>query len=373
MTGRELATRTARASTPDLRAGLAVIMAGGTGGHVFPALAVAQCLRDAGLRVLWIGNRKGMEAQLVPAHGYEMAWISFSGLRGKGLITKLMLPLNLLVAFSQALAILVRVKPQVVLGFGGYITFPGGMMAVLLGRPLLLHEQNAVAGLANRTLARVANRVLCAFPDAIAGAAWSGNPVREEIAGLSAPELRYAGRSGPLRLLVVGGSLGARALNDVIPEALALLPTQVRPRVLHQAGAQQLDALKANYARAGVKADVLGFIDDMAGALADADLLVCRAGAMTVAEVACAGVAAIFVPYPFAVDDHQTANAQFLAASGAALLLQQRDMRAEGLAAMIAELTRERCLGIATKARALAKPDAAAVVARACIELAQPR
>ena len=344
-----------------------VVMAGGTGGHVFPALAVAQRLAESGYRIIWIGNRTGMEADLVPRHGFEMAWVSFAGVRGKGLVPKLLLPFNLLVAFAQSIAILRRVKPQAVMGFGGYISFPGGMMAVLLGKPLVLHEQNAIAGLANRTLAKVADRVLTAFPETLPGAAWCGNPVRKEIVTLTAPRERYAARSGPLRVLIIGGSLGAQSLNQTLPRALALLPADTRPIVTHQAGAKHIDALKKSYAAAGVTADAVAFIDDMAAAYANADLVICRAGAMTVSEVACAGVAALFVPFPFAVDDHQTANARFLSDKGAALLTQQSEITPQSLAAQLQQMTREACLALAEKARALAKPDATRDTANACL------
>ena len=344
-----------------------VVMAGGTGGHVFPALAVAHRLSEAGYRVIWIGNRSGMEAALVPKHGFEMAWVSFGGVRGKGLLPKLLLPFNLLVAFAQALGILLRVKPSAVIGFGGYISFPGGMMAALLGKRLVLHEQNAIAGLANKVLAKVADSVLTAFPGVLPRATWCGNPVRKEIVALPIPAGRYGARSGALRVLVIGGSLGALALNEVLPRALALLPAAERPQVTHQSGAKHIDALRAAYAAAGVSAATFAFIDDMARAYADADLVICRAGAMTVAEVACAGVAALFVPFPFAVDDHQTANARFLADKNAALLVQQAALTPESLAAQLRGLTRERCLAIANAARTFAKPDATADVAAACI------
>lgn len=354
-------------------AGLPVIaiMAGGTGGHVFPALAVARWLADAGYRIIWIGNKTGMEAELVPKEGFEMQWLSFSGLRGKGLVAKLLLPYRLLVAFAQAIAIINRIKPKAVVGFGGYISFPAGMMAVLLGKSLLLHEQNAIAGLSNKVLARVADRVLTAFPNTLPGAQWSGNPVRQEITRLAPPAERYAGREGPLRILVVGGSLGAQALNQVVPRALALIAQEARPQVTHQSGAKNIEALRAEYAQAKVDATTFAFIDNMASALAAADLVVCRAGAMTVAEIACAGVAALFVPFPFAVDDHQTANARFLADAGGALLVQQRDLNAEGLAATLRELTRAKCVELAAKARSLAKPDATAVVGKAVLALAE--
>ncbi|NUO87416.1 MAG: undecaprenyldiphospho-muramoylpentapeptide beta-N-acetylglucosaminyltransferase [Cupriavidus sp.] len=348
-----------------------LVMAGGTGGHVFPGLAVAQALRAQGWNVVWLGNRTGMEATLVPKHDIPMEFIQFGGLRGKGLLTKFLLPLNLLRAFWQSLAALRRVRPSVVLGMGGYITFPAGMMASLLGRPLVLHEQNSIAGLANKVLARVADRVLCAFPDALPGGEWTGNPVRAELAQLDAPEARYDRRDGPLRLLVVGGSLGAAALNEVVPRAIALLPQDQRPVVTHQAGAKQIDTLRANYAAAQVPAQTLPFIDDMARAYADADLVICRAGAMTVSEVAAAGVAALFVPFPHAVDDHQTTNAQFLSSQGAALLVQQKDLTAEGLAQTIASLTRPQLKDMARLARGLARPEATRRVAEVCRELAR--
>jgi UDP-N-acetylglucosamine--N-acetylmuramyl-(pentapeptide) pyrophosphoryl-undecaprenol N-acetylglucosamine transferase len=347
------------------------IMAGGTGGHVFPALAVARWLADAGYRVIWIGSRKGIEAELVPNSGFEIEWLSFSGLRGKGLLAALLLPAKLLVAFFQALMILRRIKPKMVAGFGGYISFPAGMMAVLLGCPLLLHEQNAIAGLSNKMLAKMADRVLTAFPDTLPGSQYSGNPVRKEIARMAEPAERYAGRSGPLRLLVVGGSLGAQVLNQVVPRALALLPAAQRPQVTHQSGAKNIAALRAEYQAAGVVADTVPFIDNMAQALASADLVICRAGAMTVAEVACAGVAALFVPFPHAVDDHQTANARFLSNAGAALLMQQTELSAQSLAAALRALSRDRCLELAVKARTLAKPEATGVVASACVALAE--
>jgi UDP-N-acetylglucosamine--N-acetylmuramyl-(pentapeptide) pyrophosphoryl-undecaprenol N-acetylglucosamine transferase len=348
-----------------------MIMAGGTGGHVFPALAVADHLRALGWRVVWLGARTGMEATLVPKHGYEMAWVRFSGLRGKGLLAKLLLPLNLLVAFWQALRALQAQRPDVVLGMGGYIAFPGGMMAALLGRPLAVHEQNSIAGLANRVLAGVADQVLVAFPNALRNATFVGNPVREAIARIAPPAERFAERHGPLRILVVGGSLGAAALNDIVPRGLAHLPAESRPVVTHQSGAKHVDELRANYARAGVAAAAVAFIDDMAQAYADADLVICRAGATTVAELAAAGVASILVPFPFAVDDHQTTNARYLADAGAGVLVQQRDLTPEALAEIVRGFSRERLLGMATKARALGKPDATRAVAAACMELAR--
>jgi UDP-N-acetylglucosamine--N-acetylmuramyl-(pentapeptide) pyrophosphoryl-undecaprenol N-acetylglucosamine transferase len=348
-----------------------MIMAGGTGGHVFPALAVAEYLREHGWRVVWLGAKTGMEATLVPRHGYEMAWVRFSGLRGKGVMRAALLPFNLLVAFWQSARAILAQRPDVVLGMGGYISFPGGMMASLFKRPLAIHEQNSIAGLANKVLARLADRVLQAFPGALPRAQLSGNPVRKEIAALVAPRERLGKRIGRLKLLVVGGSLGAQVLNETVPRALALLPDEARPEVTHQAGAKHIEALRAAYAAAGVRAETLAFVDDMARRYAEADVVICRAGALTVAELACAGVASILVPFPHAVDDHQTANAKFLSACDAAILLPQAELSVQRLADLLRGLTRERLLEMAEKARALGKPDATAAVARACMELAQ--
>ncbi|HRP97151.1 MAG TPA: undecaprenyldiphospho-muramoylpentapeptide beta-N-acetylglucosaminyltransferase [Rhodocyclaceae bacterium] len=352
-----------------------LVMAGGTGGHIFPGIAVAEALRARGWRIVWMGNADGMEAGIVPQRGYETAWIRFAALRGKGPLRAALLPFNLLRGFWQALAALRRIRPDVVLGMGGYVSFPGGMMAVLAGRPLVLHEQNSVAGLANRVLASVADRVLTGFPDVLKKGRWVGNPVRAEIAALVAPAARFGGRRGPLRLLVVGGSLGAAVLNEVVPKALATIEAASRPQVVHQAGAKHLDALRAAYAAAGVAGELVPFIDDMAARYAEADLVVCRAGALTVAELAAAGVASILVPFPHAVDDHQTANARFLAERGAALLVPQHELDAPRLAQLLVELDRARLLEMAEKARALARPDAAAEVARECMALAggEPR
>ncbi len=348
-----------------------MIMAGGTGGHVFPALAVAGYLSERGWRVVWLGARTGMEADLVPRHGYEMAWVRFSGLRGKGLLRMLALPINLLVAFWQSARAMFARRPDVVLGMGSYISFPGGMMAALFGRPLAIHEQNSVAGLANKALAHVADRVLQAFPETLPGAELCGNPVRSDIIALAPPRARAAARSGRLRLLVLGGSLGARALNEAVPQALALLPEAVRPEVVHQAGAQHLVALRAGYGAAGVQAETLAFIDDMAARYGAADVVICRAGALTVAELACAGVASILVPFPFAVDDHQSSNAKFLSGGGAAIVLPQSELTPQRLAGLLREFTRERLLDMAETARALGQPDATECVARACMELAR--
>jgi UDP-N-acetylglucosamine--N-acetylmuramyl-(pentapeptide) pyrophosphoryl-undecaprenol N-acetylglucosamine transferase len=349
----------------------ALIMAGGTGGHIFPGLAVAEALRERGWRVHWLGNASGMEATLVPPRGFPFETIDFSGVRGKGLTTLALLPLRLLKAFWQSIQVIRRVQPDVVVGLGGYITFPAGMMGVLLGKPLVLHEQNSVAGMANKVLAGVADRVFTAFPSAIKGAHWVGNPLREAFLNQPEPAARFAGRSGPLRLLVVGGSLGAKALNDIVPQALARIPVDSRPRVTHQSGAKQIDALRANYAAAGVEADLTPFIEDTAQAFADADLIVCRAGASTVTEIAAVGAAALFVPFPAAVDDHQSANARFLVDQGAGQLLPQKDMTPERLADLLQKAERAALVAQGEKARMLAKTDATAQVVAACEELSR--
>jgi len=347
-----------------------MIMAGGTGGHVFPGLAVADFLRTSGWRVVWLGTRSGMEAALVQRHGYEMAEVNFPGLRGKGPLAYFLLPLRLLLAFWQSARAIFALRPDVVLGMGGYISFPGGMMAALLGKPLVIHEQNSIVGMANRVLARVADRVLCAFPGALGRATLTGNPVRPEITAVPPPEQRYPHRTGPLRVLVVGGSLGAKALNETVPRAVALLPDKRRPGVTHQAGAPHLESLGRAYSAAGVPASVVAFIEDMAGAYAEADLVVSRAGATTVAEIAAVGVASVLIPFPYAVDDHQRANAKFLVDAGAAILLPQSELSEERLAALIAGFDRERLAAMAQRARSLARPDATETVARACMELA---
>jgi UDP-N-acetylglucosamine--N-acetylmuramyl-(pentapeptide) pyrophosphoryl-undecaprenol N-acetylglucosamine transferase len=346
-----------------------LIMAGGTGGHVFPGLAVADELRGRGWKVVWMGAKTGMEARLVPARGYPVEWIRAAALRGKGVLAKLLLPLNLLVGFWQSARAIFRVRPDVVLGMGGYVAFPGGMMASLLARPLAVHEQNAVAGLTNRVLAAVADAAMEAFPGAMKRAEWTGNPVRADIAAIPSPEARYAARGGPLRLLVVGGSLGAQALNEVVPKALALVQGDFS--VVHQSGEKNLESLKTSYASAGVRGDCIAFIDDMARAYGEADLVICRAGAMTIAELAAAGMASVLVPFPHAVDDHQTANARFLADRGAAVLLPQRELAPEKLAALLRSLDRAKLLDMAGKAKRLGKPEAARVVADRCAQLAR--
>ena len=349
-----------------------MIMAGGTGGHIFPALAVAEFLRDEGWTVVWVGSRAGMEARLIPQRGYAMAWIRFSGVRGRNWLQAALLPLHLLTAFWQSARAIFAYRPHVVLGMGGYVSFPGAMMSVLFNRPLVIHEQNSIAGLANRVLARISDRVLTTFPEAFREATAviiTGNPVRSEIAKMAPPENRYRARGGRLRVLVMGGSQGARALNTVVPDALALLSESVRPRVLHQAGAANVETVRRRYDECNVSAEVADFIADMAARYAESDLVICRAGATTVAEIAAAGVASLLVPYPHSVDDHQTINARFLADRGAALLIPQTEFTPQRLADVLTDVTREKLLAMAQRARAVGKPEATLAVAKVCMEM----
>ncbi len=353
------------------------VMAGGTGGHVFPALAVAELLRESGAGVFWVGTRRGMESRLVPEHGFPMEWIEIEGVRGKGLGQMAAAPFKLFGALAQARTILRRRGANLALGMGGFASGPGGLAARALGIPLVIHEQNFVPGMTNQWLARIARRVFEAFPGsfpAARGAIATGNPVRAAITALAPPDERFAGRSGPPRLLVVGGSLGAKVLNETLPTALALLPKQDRPQVRHQAGQQTLEIARQAYTAAGVEAEVTPFITDMAGAYAWADLVVCRAGALTVSELAAAGVGSILVPYPHAVDDHQVGNARFLSDAGAARLVIQGELTPERLAGQLADLLadRDRLLRMAEAARARAHPDAGERIAAACLELARP-
>jgi UDP-N-acetylglucosamine--N-acetylmuramyl-(pentapeptide) pyrophosphoryl-undecaprenol N-acetylglucosamine transferase len=348
----------------------ALVMAGGTGGHIFPGLAVAEALRERGWRVHWLGAPGSMEEKLVPPRGFAFEPVQFGGVRGKGPLTLFLLPLRLLRAFWQSLGVVRRVKPDVLVGLGGYITFPGGMMGVLMGKPLVLHEQNSVAGLANKVLAGVADRVFTAFPNVLKKAQWVGNPLRAAFTSQPEPAARFAGRTGPLKLLVVGGSLGARGLNTVVPQALARIASESRPQVLHQSGARQIDELRANYTAAGVEGELTPFIEDTAQAYADADIIVARAGASTVTEIAAVGAAALFVPFPSAVDDHQTTNARFLVDAGGGWLVQQADLTPELLADLLQKTGRTALIDKAAKAKTMQKTDAVAAVVRACEELA---
>ena len=350
-----------------------LIMAGGTGGHVFPALALARLLRAASHDVVWLGTQKGLEARVVPADNFPIEWLSMSGLRGKGALTLVTAPFKLLQSIWQALRIIRRRDPALVVGFGGFVTGPGGIAAWLTRRPLLIHEQNAVAGYSNRVLAKVARRVLSAFPKSFPPGVQDevvGNPVRAEIVAQEPPSVRFARREGALRLLVVGGSLGASRLNAVVPFAVAqLAQAGITLNVRHQAGERGIEAARAAYAEAKVTGDVSPFIDDMARAYADADLVICRAGALTVSELAAVGVASVLVPFPAAVDDHQTFNAQFLVREGAAVLIADRDLTTDRLVATLRELCagRGKLLAMAERARLVARPRAAEDLAAACM------
>ncbi len=351
-------------------------MAGGTGGHIYPALAVAQLLQSQGCDCFWLGTAAGMEARVVPAAGLPLSCISFAGLRGKGVWTLLLAPLRIAVAVWQALGVVRRLRPDVVLGLGGFASGPGGVAAWVLRRPLLIHEQNAISGMTNRVLARLATQVLEAFPDTFSDrrkVLTVGNPVRADLLAVAAPAQRFAGRQGPLRLLIMGGSLGAVALNEWVPKAVALLPAAQRPQILHQSGRNRDVDTAANYRAAGVTAETVAFIDDVAARYAWADLVLCRAGALTIAELAAVGVGAILVPYPHAVDDHQTANARYLADHGAAQVLQQSGLNAASLQQLLQPYVndvlsggRRRLLAMAEAARARAVNDATAQVARQC-------
>ena len=354
-----------------MSARVALIMAGGTGGHVYPALALARELRTRSWQIVWLGTRRGLEARVVPAENIPVEWLGIAGLRGKGVLSWLLAPLRLGRSLLEALAVMRRHRPNVVVGLGGYVTGPGGVAAWLTRAPLLIHEQNAIAGFTNRCLARLARQVYSAFPDAFGSGVAAqvvGNPVRAEIAAIPPPAERFAQRSGAIRILVIGGSLGAARLNSVLPYALARLAGRINVDVRHQSGERWIDAARRDYAAAGVKAQVSSFIEDMAESYAWADLVVCRAGALTVSELACAGVGAILVPFPAAVDDHQTHNAQLPVAEGAAVLIADRDLTADRLAAELTTLCsgRGKLIAMAERARLLARTGATAALAAAC-------
>jgi UDP-N-acetylglucosamine--N-acetylmuramyl-(pentapeptide) pyrophosphoryl-undecaprenol N-acetylglucosamine transferase len=355
---------------------LALIMAGGTGGHVFPALALARELRERSWQVVWLGTRRGMEARLVPAENIPMEWLTVSGLRGKGALVWVTAPLKLLRALAQAIAVIRRRRPVLVVGLGGFVAGPGGLAAWLWRVPLLIHEQNAIAGFTNRCLSHLARQVLEAFPDSFAGRVATqtvGNPVRREIAQLAPPAARFATREGAIRILIVGGSQGAARLNAVVPQALASTMATIPLEVLHQSGERWIEAARSSYAEAGVTARVQPFIDDMARAYSWADLVICRSGALTVSELAAAGVAAILVPFAAATDDHQTCNASYLVSAGAAVMIAERELTAQRLCAELLPLCaqRGRLLAMAERARALARPEAARDLADACVKLAR--
>ncbi|MDP9011906.1 MAG: undecaprenyldiphospho-muramoylpentapeptide beta-N-acetylglucosaminyltransferase [Pseudomonadota bacterium] len=354
-----------------------LIMAGGTGGHVFPALAVAKVLRERGVAVVWLGVPASMESRVVPANGFPIEWVRVKGIRGKGVAAWVMAPVRIVNAVLQSIAVLRRVRPRAVLGAGGYVSGPGGIAAWLLRIPLLIHEQNAIPGLTNRWLARLAGHVLQGFPgsfDKSVGARFVGNPVRADIAAIPEPAVRFAGRGGRARLLVFGGSQGAQRLNAMVPQALSRLDPERRPLVRHQAGERGIDAARAAYREAHIEADVTPFIDDMAAAYAWADAAVCRAGAMTIAELQAAGLGALLVPLPVATDDHQTKNAETMVHIGAANVLQERDLTADSLSGCIGELTadRARMQKMAEAARRARVLDAAEQVASECLAAGAP-
>ncbi|WP_019531254.1 undecaprenyldiphospho-muramoylpentapeptide beta-N-acetylglucosaminyltransferase [Dasania marina] len=352
-----------------------LIMAGGTGGHVFPALAAAECLRAQGVHVEWLGTAKGIESRLVPEAGITLNLLSVSGLRGKGVISLLKAPWQLLCALRQALQVLRRLDPVCVLGMGGFVAGPGGLAAWLTGRPLVIHEQNAVAGTTNRLLARFAKVVLTAYPINLGGdkGRYIGNPVRDEIAQIVEPALRWQARKNkPLHVLVLGGSLGAKAINDALPPALAQLSNKAGVEVWHQTGNAHIEAVKQAYGQLGLSVKAEAFIEDMAAAYNWADVVICRAGALTVAELTAAGVGSLLIPLPHAIDDHQTENGRWLASNGAAMLLPQTELNPELLAEKIKHwaLNKEQLLNMATAARCLAKNNAAIDVATTCMEFA---
>lgn len=350
-----------------------VVMAGGTGGHVFPALSVADALQAQGATIDWLGTARGIESELVPKAGIILHCLTIEGVRGKGIFSKLKAPLLLMKAIAQALMVLRKLKPQVVLGLGGFASGPGGVAAWLLGIPLVIHEQNAVAGTTNKLLSRFASKRLEAFPNSLLDALHVGNPVRAEIGELASPEARLqTDNSRPLKLLVLGGSLGALVLNETLPKALALIPEQSRPQVRHQTGRRNLESTKSLYRDAEVSAEVVPFIESMSDAYGWADLVICRAGALTVSELTAGGCAALLVPYPHAIDDHQTKNALWLVNNQAARLQPQSEMSAESIAEFITMMTGNRIelINMAKNAKALALPEAANTVMNVCIEVA---
>ena len=359
----------------ELNIGPVLITAGGTGGHVYPGLAVARALQAQNIPVIWMGTEKGLEARVISEAGIEMVYLSVNGLRGKGLLTLVTAPFQLVKALTQSLFIMLKVKPSAVLGMGGFVAGPGGLMAALMGIPVVIHEQNAIPGLTNKLLSKVSKKILEGFPGTFKGkknAVGIGNPVRLDIASLETPSKRLGDRWGHVHVLIFGGSLGAQALNEVVPMALGEVPMDKRPIVRHQAGKNKDTATIKLYEQMGVEAEITPFIEDMAEAYEWADIVICRSGALTVAELAAAGLASIIVPFPFAVDDHQTENAKYLSDSGAAILMPQDDMTKESLSEVLEELCgdRNKLIDMSIKARRLAKPEATEEVAAICAELA---
>ncbi len=355
-----------------------LMMAGGTGGHVFPALAVAEELRAMGATISWLGTRKGIEARLVPEHDFPLYWLSISGLRGKHLLHQLFIPFQLVYSCLQAASTVLKVKPDLVIGMGGFVTGPGGAVARVMGRRLLIHEQNSVAGMTNRWLSKLAHRVLEAFPGSFPAATQTvvtGNPVRAEIVDLAerskVVDPRDAATAEPMRVLLIGGSLGALALNQTMPKALQRIPAEQRPEVWHQSGPRTEQRTRELYKQVNIEVRLDAFVDDMVSAYQWADLVVCRAGAMTVAELAVAGKPALFVPYPYAVDDHQTGNARYLSDAGAAILIAEGDLTDKRLAEVLIQLSSDRSslMAMGAKARALGRPDATTAVISECMSL----
>lgn len=353
------------ATLTSLQKPCALIMAGGTGGHIFPGLAVAKDLIAKGWRVHWLGAPASMEARVVPTHGIPLELVAFAGVRGKGIKTLLTAPFKLVKAIAQARRIVQSLQPDVVIGLGGFITVPGAAAARMCGVPIVLHEQNAIAGMANRYLSHIAKRVFTAFPNVLSKGEWVGNPMRNEFLMQPPAQQRFAQRTGPLKVLVLGGSLGAKALNEAVPAALALMPQQQRPQVVHQSGANHIDALRDTYFAAGVDGDLRAFIDDVATLMASADVVICRAGASTVTELTAVGAPALLVPFPHAVDDHQTANAQFLVQAQAAWLVQQTELSPQWLANWLAGLTRQQLTQCGQNASAVAQTNAVQAIVQA--------
>lgn len=348
----------------------ALIAAAGTGGHIFPGLAVAEGLSSKGWNVVWLGTTTGMENRIIPQKNIQFESIEFGGIRGKGLVSWLTMPFKLIQATFDSCKIIARTKPDIVLGFGGYVSLPAGLAAKLLAKKLVIHEQNSVAGLSNKVLSYFTKYAFTAFPNVIPHALYAGNPLRAEFANVAEPEARFHNRSGPLRILVIGGSLGAKFLNETVPAAIKLLEEKNRPFVMHQSGANQYDDLLSMYKRLNVKAEVVKFIDNTANAFADADLVICRAGASTVTEITAVGAAAMFVPLPSAVDDHQTKNAQYLVEHNAAWIEPQHELTPEKLANEILKMNRKILLDKAIASKKLNKPNTVATIVKACEELA---
>lgn len=350
-----------------------LIMAGGTGGHIFPALAVANTIQAEGTPVIWLGTEKGLESKIIPQQGIDIEYIKIGGLRGKGALSLLLAPFKIIYALLQAIQVIRRVKPRSVLGMGGYVTGPGGLAAWILGVPLYIHEQNAIAGLTNKILARIAKKVFEAFPGSFyerSKITCSGNPVRKEFFEVKGIEERFAAKDGQVNILILGGSLGAKVLNEIVPETVAKIAENIRPSIRHQAGEKTIELAKQQYQKLGVDAEITPFIDDMAQAFEWADLIICRAGALTISEIAVVGVPAILVPFPHAVDDHQTQNARYLSATGAAVLIPQERLNADCLYKEVVKLMQDKKLRIkmAKKAKELAKENAADIVAVQCLE-----